>query len=419
MRSSGLQPRLGVLVPEFPGQTHGFFWREMNLLQQIGLTVEMLSTRPPPDEARARHDWSREAQACARQLAPLGMAGGLGLLLESIRAAGQWVPLLRAALGMDAMSATARVRQLALAAMAMRLRRACRLLNIRHLHVHSCADSAVLAALCRQAGGPSYSLVLHSPIACFGGNQRMKWMGADFGVVVSRCVGNELSALYGDALPSEMLVSSMGFDETVFTRSAPYRPWHRGEPLRLAACSRVSNGKGIDTLIEVVARLRGCGVDARLRVAGGCDSGVGGVLVELGRLAERLGVSGRVEFLGSCSALRIRELLQESHVFLTATRQEAIGVAIMEAMAMALPVVASRVGGIPELIEDGRSGVLVPVDSPQAMVEAICSIVSAPGRAEQLGRAAAERVGREFTSRSSAERLAEVLVRRHPDLVGR
>ena len=84
---------------------------------------------------------------------------------------------------------------------------------------------------------------------------------------------------------------------------------------------------------------------------------------------------------------------------------------------MALPVVASRVGGIPELIEDGGSGMLVPVDSPQAMTEAICSIVAHPSRAEELGCAAAERVGLEFTSRRSAERLAAVLTGRAPELV--
>lgn len=413
------QPALGVLVPEYPGQTHGFFWRESQWLRQFGFRVEMVSTRLPTVDAAARHDWAEEARREASYLMPLGGVGVGKVILESLRSLHRCPRLLRRIVGLEAASATDRIRQLALGVMALRLRQDCRLRNIRHLHVHSCADSALLATLCRDAGGPSYSLVLHSPISCFGRNQRAKWSSADFGVVVSNFVGEELRERCGDVLPADILVSSMGFDEEVFVRSMPYRAWTAGEVLRLSACSRVTRGKGIDTLINVVALLNRSGIDAQLEVAGGGDSGVGSFMGECEHLAERMGVGARVRFIGSCSAIRIRDMLEQSHAFVTATRQEAIGVAIMEAMAMQLPVVATRVGGVPELIEDGVSGILVPVDAPQAMADAIRLLVSTAGRMTAVGSAAKSRVRGQFSSRRSAERLAEILRSRHPELAHR
>lgn len=413
------QDGLGILVPEFPGQTHGFFWREAELLESRGIRVEFVSTRLPPSRVAARHQWASEARKRAVQLTPLGVAGAFKLAAEFGRSLSGFAPIARCTSALEGRSVSQRCRGVGLALMGLRLKQWSRDHGVRHIHVHSCADSAVIAAMCRQWGGPSYSLVLHSPISCFGTDQRMKWGGADFGIVVSRHVGEELKSLYGDAMPQEVLTSPMGYDETVFKRRNPYQPFNGNGKLRLGACSRVSMGKGIDTLVEVVADLHQSGIDADLQVAGGCDSGPGSTMRRLQRMADQLGVAPRIRFLGSCAASQVREMLESVHLFVTATRQEAIGVAIMEAMAMGLPVVATQVGGIPELIESGRSGVLVPMDSSQAMAQAIRSVISTPGRAEDLGRSALERVSRRFSSRCSADRLAEVLVRRHPSLLSR
>ncbi len=417
MTSIGEKAAVGILVPEFPGQTHGFFWREIKWLETLGFRVEIASTRLPPDGIAARHEWADEARGRASQLTPIGAAGVCGSVVEGIRSWDSLGAVGRGTISLGNGSLARQLRAIGIAGMGLRLKQWCRSRSVRHIHVHSCADSAAIAAMCRACGGPTYSLVLHSPISCFGPNQDLKWSGAEFGVVVSRHVAEELKSLYGDSLPDEMLISSMGFDESVFRRSTPYSPPREGETLRLAACSRVSAGKGIDTLIEVVAALRQSGVDVELQVVGGCDSGPGSTMVRLQELSERLGVHSRVRFLGSCPATRIREVLEDAHLFVTATRQEAIGVAIMEAMAMGLPVVATKVGGIPELIEDGKSGVLVPVDSAEIMADAIVAISRNPGLAVALGNAASERVRSDYTSERSASRLAGVLRRRHPELL--
>lgn len=419
MSRKGLQDGLGILVPEFPGQTHGFFWREAKLLESRGIRVEFVSTRLPPDRVAARHQWASEARSRAVQLTPVGVAGAFRSAVEFGRSLSGVAPIARCTSSLECRSVSQRCRGVGLALMGLRLKQWSRDRGVGHIHVHSCADSAVVAAMCRQWGGPSYSLVLHSPISCFGTDQRMKWRGADFGIVVSRHVGDELESLYGEAMPQEVLTSPMGYDETVFNRQVPYQPFRGDGKLRLGACSRVSMGKGIDTLIEVVADLHQSGIDADLQVAGGCDAGPGSTMLRLQQLADQLGVASRIRFLGSCAASQVREMLDSVHLFVTATRQEAIGVAIMEAMAMGLPVVATQVGGIPELIENGRSGVLVPMDAPQAMAQAIRSIISTPNKAEELGRSALERVSRRFSSRCSADRLAEVLLRRHPSLMSR
>lgn len=409
--------RLGILIPEFPGQTHGFFWREICWLQRFGLPVEVISTRRPSAIVQSRHEWAPQAQRQAKYLMPLMTRGGINVVQEACRTPLASLIGVYTSATLRASSIHGRARNVAIAIASMQLRRICRQRHISHLHVHSCADSAQLAALCRQMGGPPYSLVLHSPVSCFGGNQLTKWQGADFGVFVSRYVRDEFSQFYPDALPSKLLISPMGYDENLFIRQKPYVSWNPAEALRLVSCSRVTRGKGIDTLIELVACLRQSGIDARLQIAGGADVNSGDYMLQVQQLAEQLQVADRIEFLGNCSATRIRDVLSGAHIFVTATRQEAIGVAIMEAMAMGLPVVATRVGGIPELIEDGKTGRLVPVDSAQALKDAIVAITESPRLAQELGRAASAHVGRAYTSGRSAERLLSALLEWRPELL--
>lgn len=87
-----------------------------------------------------------------------------------------------------------------------------------------------------------------------------------------------------------------------------------------------------------------------------------------------------------------QQALREAGCFVLPSQAEAFGIAILEAMAAGLAVVATRVGGIPELVDDGRTGLLVPVDDVIALADAILSLVESPAQAEKLAAAAFDAV---------------------------
>jgi glycosyltransferase involved in cell wall biosynthesis len=112
----------------------------------------------------------------------------------------------------------------------------------------------------------------------------------------------------------------------------------------------------------------------------------------LERMAADLGITDRVEFLGHRED--VPELLAHTDVYVLPSRSEAFPNGAIEAMAAGVPVVASAVGGLLDLIEDGRTGVLLPVGDPHALAAALDGLAQSPARAAALGRAARAEVER-------------------------
>jgi glycosyltransferase involved in cell wall biosynthesis len=123
----------------------------------------------------------------------------------------------------------------------------------------------------------------------------------------------------------------------------------------------------------------------------------------------RLGLAERVKLAGD--RRDVPELLAEGDVFVLSTASEGLPMSILEAMAAGLPVVASHVGGIPEVVEDGRTGLLVPPGDDRALAAAIGRLVADPGLQAELGRAGHDRARRCFA--------VEVFRRSHVDLYRR
>lgn len=118
----------------------------------------------------------------------------------------------------------------------------------------------------------------------------------------------------------------------------------------------------------------------------------------------RLGIADRVHFLGD--RRDIPDLLQIMDVFVQSSASEGMSNALLEAMAAGRPVVATRVGGTPEVVTDGETGSLVPAAQPLRLASAIASLLSEPERARRMSEAARKRVERDF---SAAQMLARHL----------
>lgn len=158
--------------------------------------------------------------------------------------------------------------------------------------------------------------------------------------------------------------------------------------------------KGIDDAIRCAAILAGRGMDAQFKIVGD-----GPERAALEQLALDLGVGDRVQFLGTLSRSEVADALRGTDVFVSASSQfETFGVAVAEAIASGVPVVATRVGAIPELVTDG-TGLLVDPGSPSQLADGIQAALSRVWSHELMVASA-----RRFSSEAVADRLMKIYV---------
>lgn len=389
--------KLAVLIPQFPAQTHAFFWNEIRHMERLGVEVHIFSTRPAVNTL-VSHVWSAEAAARTTYLGTGGMAdriGALGRLPSWLRAL--------AAFGADRAS----VKSLLISApAAMALRAACAARGITHVHAHSAANSAMIAALAHLAGGPGYSITLHGPVSDYGPAQAFKWARARFGIVITRALDAELRDRIGGAVPARLHVCPMGVDTEAFRPTGPYVPWTGDGPLRLFCCARLNRVKGHDTAVAAVARLQEQSIAAHLTIAGEDDDGGTGYRRELQALIDQSPARDSMTLLGAVGSDIVRDHLRGAHAFVLASHAEPLGVAYMEAMACGCPTIGTDAGGVPELIESGVDGLMVPPQDPKALAEAILKIARDPALAQRLSEAGRQKIVTGFGMHRSAETIA-------------
>jgi colanic acid/amylovoran biosynthesis glycosyltransferase len=178
---------------------------------------------------------------------------------------------------------------------------------------------------------------------------------------------------------------------------------------RLVQAGRLIEKKGLPTTLRVFAIFLERYPNATLTIAG-----EGPLLEELKNLSRELKVDRRVMFAGFVSQDRMREIFYRSHIFLHPSEtgrdgnQEGIPNSMLEAMVSGLPVFASNHGGIPEAIENGVSGMLVPERDHGALAHALLDAVQDRELLAQLARAGADAVAQKFDQRNQVRRLEEI-----------
>jgi colanic acid/amylovoran biosynthesis glycosyltransferase len=181
---------------------------------------------------------------------------------------------------------------------------------------------------------------------------------------------------------------------------------------RFVQAGRLIEKKGLPVTLRAFAVFLGKHPNAKLTVAG-----EGPLLSQLQNLARDLNIDGRVLFTGFISQEQLREIYYASHIFLHPSQtghdgnQEGIPNSMLEAMASGLPVFATRHGGIPEAIEDGASGVLVPESDHEKLAAALLDAAKDPGFLSRIARNGAEIVRKNFDLRTQVQRLEEIYLR--------
>jgi glycosyltransferase involved in cell wall biosynthesis len=189
-----------------------------------------------------------------------------------------------------------------------------------------------------------------------------------------------------------------------------------GGPVLLFA-GRLTGVKRVDGILRILPELPG----VRLAVAG--DGALRG---ELEALARELGVDGRVLWLGGVSRARVMALCRQAALLVLNSSHEGLPHVAVEAMAAGVPVVATAVGGTPEVVEHGVTGVLVPPGDHAALRDAVAALLARPERAAEMGRAGRARVRERFGFEAMVDETERILAlhaavgpRRAPRAAGR
>jgi colanic acid/amylovoran biosynthesis glycosyltransferase len=415
--------RIAYLCSEYPAISHTFVLREVNALRRLGVEIATFSIRrTPPGKLLAQAD----RDACESTFAILPphwiqlLMAHLGL---AVRAPSAYFSTLGLALRLAAPGLRGGLWQCFYFVESVVLWRECRKRRIRHIHVHlanAAADIAMLASHIGSACEPtrpwSWSFTMHGPtefadVRHFRLAEKLR--DARFVVAISDYARSQLMALSDPQTWQRLQVIHVGIPIEQFTpadaaASRPHEP-------AILCIGRLVPEKGQAVLIEALALLAERGHRVAVKLAGEGPSRP--VLEEL---AERLGVAAQVSFLGAVGQDQLGVLYEGASIFCLASFAEGVPVVLMEAMAMGLPVVSTAITGIPELIEDGRTGLLVAPGRPDRLADAIERLRVDPELGCELAARAREKVIEDFNAERSAEQLYALFAERlsgQPDVM--
>lgn len=402
--------KIAFLCSEYPKISHTFIQREVEALRRRGLEVETFSIRRTPAE-RMLAAADREAAASTTAILPPRWGALLGAHLRALfRSPAAYFSTLGTTLGLHAPGLRGRLWQFFYFLEAIFLWNECRRRGIRHVHAHLANAAADLAMVATEFGNRadpaapwSWSFTMHGPTEFFDlRHYRLaeKLASARFVVCISDFARSQLMAISDPSRWGDLHVIHVGLPVEEFTRTSPPAP--AADP-RLLYIGRLVPEKGQTVLFEAVARLAERGRSVGLTLAG-----EGEIRPRLEVLAAELGIADRVEFLGAVGQDALHELYAEAAVFCLPSFAEGVPVVLMEAMAMEVPVITTKIAGIPELVEDGRTGLLVAPGRADELADALERLLADPELAARLGRQGREKVVADFDCERSTAQLYEL-----------
>lgn len=226
---------------------------------------------------------------------------------------------------------------------------------------------------------------------------------ADLVFPVSRQIQRSLEA--GGVLSSRLRVLYSGVEMSRVPEQADGRDIRRtyGIPAEAPLLGTVANlfeRKGYEVMLEAFPAIMKASPAVQYLIVG---SGDAAYEARLRAMVEVLGLERRVHFAGFQKS--VFPCLAAMDLYVHPALMEGFGIAVLEAMAMRKPVVATATGGLPEIVQDGETGMLVPPGDAGALARAVSSLLQDPGRRKQFGEAGRARVAAQFTAEAMMDRL--------------
>lgn len=361
------QPRLAYLLSAYPAVSHTFFLNEITGLRKLGFTIDVVSINKPDLPTGKTSDAEAAALKETFYLKAMKPSHILWVLLKTIITR-PFVVLrgVRAALALDGWNLPASCYALFYLAEALLLGDWLRQRGHTHLHVHFGGPVATVGMLASITWQIPYSITIHGPDEFYDVDKfylRRKVQHAQFVVCISDYCRSQVMKVSDPANWKKLQVVRLGVDLHAFVPAPPRDP---GGPTKMICVGRLVPAKGHLILLRSLAQLVRSGLDLQLRLIG---EGPERPSIEAFIATHKLEDSVILE--GALNHQATRQKLLQADIFVLASFAEGLPIALMEAMAMEIPCVSTFVAGIPELIRDGREGLLVPPSSEEALAVAL------------------------------------------------
>lgn len=389
---------VAYLTGLYPAVSHTFIQREIAALRQLGVTVLPCSIRRPP----AEHATGAEERAALAETyyvveaakAPLRLLGAHATLLA--RNPADYLGAIALAVRTARPGIKGALKQIAYFLEAGLLARYLRRTKVGHLHNHFADSSATVAMLASHLSGVPFSLTLHGPADLF---EPRSWHVGDkiaraaFTVCISQFARSQAMLLSDPAHWDKLRIVHCGVHPARYATLSS----DPGRTFNLLFVGRLAPVKGLRVLLKALEGARAIRPDIALTLVGDGEDRAW-VETEAARL-------GGVTCLGYRSQDEVVAALHQCDAFVLPSFAEGVPVVLMEAMAASRPVIATRVGGVGELVEEGQSGLLVPPGDENRLADAILRLAADPSLRQRMGQAGCAVVKAEFDVALEARRL--------------
>lgn len=399
---------VGYLVKRFPRVSETFIAQEILELERQGVEVTVLALRP--NDQPAEHAWLKHLAAPVVPCHGSSLSQAWRRLHREARRDAAFAETAQQTLASAFAFPTDRGKRSLCAATAISREVASR--EIDHLHAHFANQPAFVAHLAHRLSGVTYSFTGHAKDLYADALPRSLLRelveAAAFAITVSEDNRRHLDDRLGGGLAEKLVRLYNGVEIPV---DPPSRDRHRA--LRILSVGRLVEKKGIDTLLQAMAHLarRADGPSGiRLEIVGD-----GPLRQRLHAEARELGLGDRVDWLGALPHERVLKRMRAAELFVLPCRvaangdQDALPTVLLEAMSQGLACISTPVGGVPEIVAEGVTGVLVPPDDPAALASSIHELVTASHRRQRMGAAGHERAARLFDRRANVATLRRLI----------
>lgn len=401
--------RVAYLTGEYPRATDTFIQREIAAVEACGVDVERFGVRRPGEEHMVgdRQRSERERTTYLLEASPAELASLLVAVAR--RSPVRFRRAVALAIRTRRLGWKGAVRQVAYFVEAGRLANLMADRGVDHLHNHFADSSCTVAMLASELSGIPYSFTVHGPSIFFEPNEwylGTKVERAVFCAAISNFARSQTSLFTAPSAWPRIRIVHCGVDDPGDMRDAG-RP-DAGSPdtsCRLLFVGRLDQVKGVVVLFDAVASMIAAGTPVTLTLVGD-----GPQRAELEARARALEIAENVQFAGYCNQDEVQRHLAASDVFVLPSFAEGVPVSLMEAMARALPVVATNVGGVTELVRDGVNGLVVAPGDAAALEAALARLVSDADLRHRYGRAGRDAVRSDFDSMTEARRLVTLFL---------
>lgn len=392
--------RVAYLVNQYPQPSQAFIRREIRALEAQGSDVARFTVR----RYRGMLVDPADQEEQSKSVSVLDQ-GGLVLIkdtvLAAVRSPGRFFRALRLTWQHARRGDRGRLVQMVYLAEAATLRRLLSQAGVDHLHAHFGTNSTEVALLCRMLGGPPYSFTAHGPeefdrvIAL---HLRDKVHYSAFAVCISSYGRSQLWRWIEFEDWPKVKVVHCGVDEHYLAAGDPPAvPDSRD----FVCVGRLVGQKGQLVLAEAARRLRDSGEQFCIHLLG--DGPLRG---EIEKFVARHRLENHLKLHGFASGADVRRRIVESRATVLPSFAEGLPVAIMESLALGRPCITTYVAGIPELVEPGQTGWLVPAGDADALTAAMADVLRAtPTKLTEMGRRGAHRVRERHDVMQEAGRL--------------